>query len=113
MIKGKEATTKMKTMILSSHPSGGTTFPLPALVTGSPDYAVTSPLEIAFGKIAGTHPPRTLPAKEKRRKAHAAKTTRFRLAQLRYALLVLALSGAVGLLTLLLLQIIGNTVAMH
>jgi hypothetical protein len=103
----------MKTMILSSHPPGGTTFTLPALATASPDYAVTSPLEIAFGKIAGKHPAPTLPAKEKRRNTHAAKTTRLRLAQLHYALLVLSLGGAVGFLTLLLLQIIGNTLAMN
>jgi len=113
VIKGKEATTQMKTMILSSHPPGGTTFTLPALATASPDHGVTSLLEIAFGKIAGTRPPRTHPAKEQRQKTHAANTTRLRLAQLHYALLVLSLGGAVGVLTFLLLQIIGNTLAMN
>jgi hypothetical protein len=97
-------------MILSSNLSCKTALPLLALATGLPAYDVISFLEIAVGECDKKHPPHALPAEEKRKKTQAAKPTRLRFAQLRYAFLVLSLSGAVWFLTFLLLHIISNAI---
>jgi hypothetical protein len=101
----------MKKMILSSYLTCKTGLPLLAFATGLPVYDVTSFLEIAVGKSDKKHSPHVFPAEEKRKKTEAAKSIRLRLAQLRYAFLVLSFSGVVWFLTFLLLHIIGNAFA--
>jgi hypothetical protein len=86
--------------------SGGIAFLIPVWGTGLAGFHVPSFLEIAVGKIGEKRPARALPEEEKRKKRQAARTTRVRLAQLRYVLLVLALGGVIGLLTVFLLKVL-------
>lgn len=89
-----------------SRVSGGIAFLIPDWGTGLAGFHVPSFLEIAVGKVGEKRVSRALPAEEKRKKRQAARTARVRLAQLRYGLLVLALGGVIGLLTVFLLKVL-------